>query len=62
MQARYVSPTVFTIEFEVYIYNNIVALLSYEKEDIFGVEIHNSKLARQQRQLFDLLWRQASAL
>jgi len=60
--ARFINPTTFTIEFETYIYNNVVALLSYENDDIFGVEIHNEKLARQQRQLFDLLWSQAKEI
>jgi sugar-specific transcriptional regulator TrmB len=58
----YIDPKVFTIEFETYIYNNVVALLSYDKDDIFGVEIYNDKLARQQEQLFDLLWSQAKLL
>jgi sugar-specific transcriptional regulator TrmB len=52
----YIDPKVFKIQFETYIYNNVVALLSYEKDDIFGVEIHNDKLADQQKQLFDLVW------
>jgi sugar-specific transcriptional regulator TrmB len=59
---RYIEPNVFTIEFETYIYNNCVALLSYNRDDIFGVELYNDKLARQQTQLFDLLWRQAQPL
>lgn len=58
----YIDPAVFSIEFETYIYNNVVALLSYDKDDIFGVEIYNDKLARQQEQLFDLLWSQAKTL
>jgi sugar-specific transcriptional regulator TrmB len=61
-QARFIDPSVFTIEFETYIYNNCVALLSYEQDDILGVEIHNDKLAGQQRQLFNLLWRQGKAI
>ncbi len=61
-KARYIDPKIFKIEFETYIYNNCVALLSYEKEDIFGVEIYNEKLARQQKQIFDLLWSQANPL
>ncbi len=61
-QARYIDPATFTIEFETYIYNNCVALLSYENQDIFGVEIHNDKLARQQTQLFDLVWSQARVI
>jgi sugar-specific transcriptional regulator TrmB len=58
----YIGPEVFTIEFETYIYNNVVALLSYEKNDIFGVEIYNEKLVKQQEQLFNLLWCQAKAI
>ncbi|MDQ3123803.1 MAG: helix-turn-helix domain-containing protein [bacterium] len=57
--ARYIDPKIFTIEFETYIYNNCVALLNYEKDDILGVEIYNEKLARQQKRIFDLLWSQA---
>lgn len=57
---RYIDPKVFSIEFETYIYNNVVGLLSYDKDDIFGVEIYNDRLARQQKQIFDMLWRQAS--
>lgn len=53
---KYISPDIFSIEFETYIYDNCVGLLSYDQDDIFGVEIYNSKLARQQRQLFELLW------
>ena len=58
----YIDPTIFKIEFETLIYNNVVALLSYENDDIFGVEIYNDKLARQQEQLFDLLWSQSRLL
>lgn len=61
-EARFIAKSTFLIEFETYIYDNCVALLSYEKEDIFGVEIYNEKLARQQTQIFDLLWSQATPI
>jgi len=61
-KVRYIDSAIFTIEFETYIYNNCVALLSYENDDIFGVEIYNDKLARQQTQLFDLLWSQSKII
>lgn len=61
-QTRYIDSTVFKIEFETYIYDNVVGLLNYENDDIFGVEIYSDKLARQQTQLFDLLWNQATSL
>lgn len=59
---RYIDPSVFKIEFETYIYNNVVCLLIYDQDDIFGVEIYNDKLARQHEQLFDLLWSQATPI
>jgi hypothetical protein len=55
-QARYVDPKVFAIRFETFIYNDCVAMLKYDKDDIFGVEIYNPDLAAQQKQLFDLVW------
>jgi sugar-specific transcriptional regulator TrmB len=61
-QARYIDPKVFHIQFETYIYNNVTALLSYDQDDIFGIEIYSFKLAAQQKQLFDLLWSQAKPL
>lgn len=60
--ARYVDSQIFSIEFETFIYNNCTTLLNYDNNDIFGVEIYNTKLARQQKQLFDLLWSQARAI
>jgi len=60
--ARYISPKEFHIQFETYIYNNCVALLSYERDAIFGVEIYNQQLAEQQKQLFDLVWKQATPI
>lgn len=57
---QYVNPEIFKIEFETYIYDNVVGLLNYENEDIFGVEIYSEKLARQQTQLFNLIWNQAA--
>jgi len=61
-KTRYIDPKVFNIQFETSIYNNCVGLLSYDQEDIFGVEIYNDKLAAQQKQLFDLVWFQAKPL
>ncbi len=60
--ARYISPKEFHIQFETYIYNNCVALLCYEKDDIFGIEVYNEQLAKQHKQLFDLVWKQATIL
>lgn len=60
--ARYISPEVFTIEFETYIYDNVVGLLSYNDDNILGIEIHSDKFARQHTQIFDMLWKQGKNL
>ena len=54
----YISPDVFEIRTETYIYNDCIAYLRYEENDIFGVEIYNADLSAQQKQLFDLVWAQ----
>ncbi len=56
---RYIDPKIFEIRFETFVYNNCVTLLNYDKNDVFGVEIYNTALAEQQKQLFDLLWKMA---
>lgn len=55
-KARYIDPKLFTVQFETYIYDNVVTLLNYDPDDILCVEIHNPALAAQQKQLFQLLW------
>ena len=61
-KAAYVDPKVFEIQFEMYVYNNVVTLLSYDPDDILCVEIHNPALAAQQKQLFKLAWSQAKEI
>lgn len=58
----YVAPDIFEIKIETYIYNDCIAYLQYEENNIFGVEIYNANLAQQQKQLFDLLWCQGTEL
>jgi hypothetical protein len=59
---RFIDPKVFEIQTETFIYNNCVALLSYNQDDMFGIEFYSDKLAAQHKQLFDLLWSQAVSL
>jgi len=58
-QSRYVSDDVFKIQQSFIIYGDIVAYLDWDDKEVFGVEIHNRRVADTQRQLFDLLWNQA---
>lgn len=63
-QYRHIDPKILKIETEIYIYNDIVAVLQYDNlkydpNSIFCVEIHNRALADFQRQVYDILWEQA---
>ncbi|MEM6997710.1 MAG: helix-turn-helix domain-containing protein [Patescibacteria group bacterium] len=58
----YIDPKVFEIEFETYIYDDVVGVLNYEHDDLVCLEIHNPALASQQKQLFDLVWAMATEI
>ena len=59
MEIRYLSPDKFDIKTEFLIYNDIVAFYSYQKGDVFAVEIKNQRLAQTQLEIFKLMWSQA---
>ena len=59
---RYVEPKVLKIQFEMYIYDNVVTLLDYNGEMPHCIEIHNDRLAHMQRQIFDIVWKQAKEM
>jgi sugar-specific transcriptional regulator TrmB len=61
-RACYIDKDVFEISVETYIYNDCIAYLQYEEDEIFGVEIYNQALASQQKMLFDLVWSQGKEL
>jgi hypothetical protein len=42
-----------------YIYGDKVAVLSTKKEDAFGIIIRNREFVKEQRILFELLWKKA---
>ena len=56
---RYISPRDLDIIFEIAVYDDTLLMYSYEKNDIFCVEVINPKLAKMQKQIFDLVWKQA---
>lgn len=55
-EVRYIDPKELEMNFEVAIYDDVYCMYSYENNDIFCVEIYNSKLAKMQKQLFDFIW------
>jgi hypothetical protein len=62
-QMRHIDPTTLTIKADVFIYNDVYALCHYLQDgDVFCVEIYNQLLADMQRQLFEVLWHQATII
>lgn len=56
---RYISQDILDIKFETMIYNDVVAIYNIQEGQIFCVEIHNAKLARMQKQLFDFIFKRS---
>lgn len=61
-EARYVSETTFQIPHSTVTYDDIVLHFSVKDEQVYGIEIHNPEIALVQRQLFDILWKQAAPI
>jgi DNA-binding PadR family transcriptional regulator len=57
-QSHYVPEHVFPIAHSTVTYDDTVLHYSWNDGRIFGIEIHNADIARVQRQLFELLWKQ----
>lgn len=59
---RHIDPMVLTLNFEVYIYNDVVALLDYSADNQMAIEIHHPALHAMMKQLFAVMWNQATPL
>jgi len=59
---RRINPAILTINFEVYLYDDVVTLLDYSEEQQMALEIHHPTLSSMMRQLFDAMWTQATPL
>lgn len=54
---RYIPPEVLDINYELDIYDNVLAIFNWYEGEVFGVEIHNQKVANMQRQIFETFWK-----
>jgi hypothetical protein len=54
--SRYIPKITLDITHQLDIYNDVVAIYNWHEGEVFGVEIHNPKVATFQRQLFELVW------
>ncbi len=61
-EPRYLNPKDLLIQFEVLIYDDVYTMYSYEHNDIFCVEIYNSRLAEMQKQLFNFIWKKSKKM
>jgi len=53
---RYIDPKILTIKHETFIYEGCFSMIHYEKDEYFGVEIHNKEIVSLQTQLFWMAW------
>lgn len=53
---RHIDPSILNIEFEIYIYNDIVTLLDYGPENMQAIEIQNPMLQAMMRQMHQAMW------
>jgi len=59
---RHIDPEILTINFEVYLYNDVVTLLDYSADNMHALEIHHPSLHAMMQQLYDAMWRLATPL
>lgn len=59
---RHIDPEVLRINFEVYLYNDVVTLLDYSKDNAMAIEVHHPALHLMMQQLFDAMWKLAVPL
>jgi hypothetical protein len=59
---RHIDKEILTINFEAYIYNDIVTLIDYSQDQQLALEIHHPALKAMMQQLFDSVWAQATPL
>ena len=59
-QRRFVPKDVINIDHDTYIYDDVLAFFYWLDDQAFGIEIHNASIANTQRQIFEVLWQQAT--
>lgn len=62
-QIRVISPEIINIQTDIFIYNNIYTICHYlEDGDIFCIEIENANFTKMQKEIFENLWSQSTAV
>jgi sugar-specific transcriptional regulator TrmB len=61
-QARYLSPEFFPVLNSIIVYDDVVAHYVWQEDRVFGYEVYNQSIADTQRHVFEMLWRNATAV
>lgn len=56
IEILFVSPDSFVFENDIYIYGNKLAIISLQKDELFGLIVESGSVARTQKSLFNLAW------
>ena len=59
---RHIDPKILTINFEVYIYNDVVTLLDYRPGQMHAIEVHHQAYHALMYQIYQALWRLGTPL
>lgn len=62
LDIRIIPKKKFYISNDIIIYDNVMAIASFEKDNLVGVEIENSEIAKTQKSIFDIVWQTASPI
>lgn len=55
--SRYIAESILPIPHQMDIYDDTVSIYNWHEGEVFGVEIHNEKVATFQRSLFEIIWK-----
>lgn len=58
-QSRRITDDIFLLTYSTVIYDDVTSYYNWNGREIFGVEIYNPEVANFQRQVFEMLWKQA---
>jgi sugar-specific transcriptional regulator TrmB len=58
-QTRFLPTRELEITTETFIYNNVYSVIQWDDNDVFGIEIINDSVRKQEEEIFDYLWKKA---
>ncbi len=62
LDIRIISSKKYYITTDIAIYNDVISIISFEKDNLVGVEIENKEMAKTQKSIFDIVWEVAKPL